>query len=423
MQPWKFRKMRRTKSMRWIKKTVIKTNDDELAAMGAARLSGDQAALGEIMREAKWAAGSIAAIQYIQSPEVIDAIAEIKDSVRRGVCGSLPIKEYKPRVREAAIRKSVNQPLLRELAIYDNRFYEAAVETLTDQELLAEVAKNAEWERAGVLAFGKLANETLRRSVCGEDAKPENRFEAAAALGDHKTMAEVFISNKGIQTKQETLHRMETVVEKLADEELLAELAKNAAWGTLGVLAFNKLTNETLRRSVCGEDSKPENRIGAAAEFGDYKALMKIFRSETNTVIRNEVLNLLVKSELPERMKWLRDIALHDTNICVRIAAYAYLPEYNKDAVGLYDDLDSSLYTERVSAAHRLMDIFEQDRFALAVLGRAALKRIEIPRESYESPYLDEVLWNGTYADEPGSHTDTGIGLKFREYENFDACD
>jgi uncharacterized DUF497 family protein len=420
MQPWKLRKMRRTKSMRWIKKTVIRTNDDELAALGAARLSGDQAALGEIMREARWAAGSIAAIQYIQSPELIDAIAEIKDSVRRGVCGSLPIKEYKPRVREAAIRKSVNQPLLRELAIYDKRLYGAAVETLTDQEFLAEVAKTAEWERAGVLAFNKLADETLRRSVCGKDAKSENRFQAAAELGDYETLVEVFKNTPEIQTRQETLNRLEKAVETLANEALLVEIAKNAEWEKAGVLAFNKLTDETLRRSVCGEDAKPENRLGAAAELGDYKALMEVFKTNTDTTIRKEALSRLVKSEFPDLMEWLRNTALHDIDICVRIAAYAYLPEYSKDAVRLYNDLDSSLYTDRVSAAHQLMDIFEQDRFALTVLGRAALKRIEMPRESSESPYLDEVMWNGTYADEPGFHTDTGIGLKFREYEGFD---
>ena len=572
MEPWKFRKMRRTKNIRWIKKTVIKTDDHELAAMGLERLRGDQEALFEIVCEADWSPTQCAAVALISDPEVIDNIAS---------------GPYIAKTRQAAIRKSANQPLLCRLAVNDKDLYTDAVETMTDEALLAEVAKTAKWERAGVLAFNKLTDETLRRSVCGKDAEPKNRLGAAAELGDYKTLMEVFKSNADTMIGAEALKRLEEVVETLADETLLAEVAKNAEWKKAGVLAFNKLTDETLRRSVCGEDAKSENRLGAAAELGDYKTLMEAFKSNTDTMIRKEALQRLVKvvetltdeaqlaevaktsewaeagalafrkltdevlrrsvcgedaeqrnrlraaieledqsiiarfvmtpkdtnwfiavenctdkvlletqlqdekltlyqkeylyrrlgrneeaahimlrcgdimydkmkwlnqitnpdllmdlvkntsdwflrpeatkklvkTVFPNKMEWMRDAAIHDCSIQVRIAAYESLPECNNEAVRLHGELSDLSYEIREDAARALMDIFEQDKLALTVLGRDAIRLIEQPHQSYDTPSLDEIAWNGTYADEPSYHTDTGIGLQFRKYEGFNACD
>ena len=325
MEPWKFRKMRRTKNLKWVMKQVIKTDDEALAKMGAARLSGDQAALTKILREAKWAAGTVAAIHYITDPDLIDEIAA--DTRRISL------------ERDAAARKSVNQPLLRKLAIYDKSIYKVAVKVLTDEALLAEVAKTAKWEKAGVLAF-------------------------------------------------------------------------------------NKLPNDALRRSVCGEDMKAENRIGAADELGDDKTLMEIFKNSTETQTRKKVLQLLVKSEFPDWTGWLRDTALHDIDIDVRIAAYKHFPEYNKRAVSEFERLSCEDYDRRVAAAEALMDIFEKDAPALRVLGVAAASLIGYPHQSYATDSVDEeIFWNGTYVDVPGIHYDTGIGLEFREYEGFNACD
>lgn len=402
MEPWKFRKMRRTKNIRWIKKTVIKTDDHELVAMGLERLRGDQEALFEIVCEADWSPTQCAAVALISDPEVIDSIAS---------------GPYIAKTRQAAIRKSANQPLLCRLAVKEKDLYAALVETMTDEALLAEVAKTAEWEKAGVLAFHKLTDEVLRRSVCGEDAEQRNRLRAAIELEDQSIIARFVMTPKDTNWFIAVENCTDKVLlETQLQDEKLTLYQKEYLYRRLG---RNEEAAHIMLR--CGDIMY--DKMKWLNQITNPDLLMDLVKNTSDWFLRPEATKKLVKTVFPNKMEWMRDAAIHDCSIQVRIAAYESLPECNNEAVRLHGELSDLSYEIREDAARALMDIFEQDKLALTVLGRDAIRLIEQPHQSYDTPSLDEIAWNGTYADEPSYHTDTGIGLQFRKYEGFNACD
>jgi hypothetical protein len=150
---------------------------------------------------------------------------------------------------------------------------------------------------------------------------------------------------------------------------------------------------------------------------------MDLVKNTTDWYLRPEAVKKLVKSVFPNKMEWMRDAAMHDCSIGVRIATYDGLPECNREAVRLHGELSDADYDVREKAALALMDLFEHDKLALTVLGRDASRLIEERHITYNTLAIDEYKWTGGHIDEPASHWDTGIGLKFREYEGFNPCD
>ena len=404
MEPWKFRKMRRSRSRRWILKTATKTHENELAAMGIERLKGDQQALFEIACKASSPSTQCAAIELISDAEFIDSIAG---------------GPYTAKTREAAIRKSVNQPLLRKLAIYEMDLYAAAVETLTDETLLAEVAKHAEWEKAGVLAFRKLTDEALRQSVCGEDVPSPRRLQAAIEMDDQSRIARYVMNPHAHATDWYIAVKHCTdlaLLETQAQDERLTFPQKEFLYKRLG--RNEEAVHARLRHEhIIYDLDKLLNQIT------NPDLLMDLVKNTSDWFLRPRATKLLAKSDFPNKMEWFRDGAMHDGSIEVRIAAYEGLPECNSEAVRLYGELSDADYGVRERAAQALMDLFEHDKLALTVLGRDASRLIEEPHNSYDTLALDECSWNGGHIDEPASHYDTGIGLKFRKYEGYNECD
>lgn len=405
MESWKFRKMRRTKSRRWILKTATKTHENELAAMGIERLKGDQQALFEIASKASSPSTQCAAIELISDAEFIDSIAG---------------GPYTAKTREAAIRKSLNQPLLRKLAIYEMDLYAAAVETLTDETLLAEVAKHAAWEKAGVLAFRKLTDEALRQSVCGEDVPSPRRLQAAIEMGDQSRIAR-YVMNPHTTHATDWFIAVKNctdlvLLETQLQDERLTFPQKEFLYRRLG-------RNEEAVHAKLRNEHIIFDTMKLLDQITNPDLLMDLVKNTSDWYLRPEAAKKLVKSDFPNKTEWMRDAAMHDCSIGVRIAAYEGLPECNREAVRLHGELSDADYGVRERAAQALMDLFEHDKLALAVLGRDASRLIEEPHNSYDTLALDECSWNGGHIDEPASHSDTGIGLKFREYEGFNLCD
>ncbi len=404
MEPWKFRKMRRSRSRRWILKTATKTHENELAAMGIERLKGDQQALFEIACKASSPSTQCAAIELISDAEFIDSIAG---------------GPYTAKTREAAIRKSVNQPLLRKLAICEMDLYAAAVETLTDETLLAEVAKHAAWEKAGVLAFRKLTDEALRQSVCGEDVPSPRRLQAAIDMDDQSRIARYVMNPHAHATDWYIAVKHCTdlaLLETQAQDERLTFPQKEFLYKRLG--RNGEAVHARLRHEhIIYDLDKLLNQIT------NPDLLMDLVKNTSDWFLRPRAAKLLAKSDFPNKMECLRDAAMHDGSIEVRIAAYEGLPECNSEAVRLHGELSDADYGVRERAAQALMDLFEHDKLALTVLGRDASRLIKEPHNSYDTLALDECSWNGGHIDEPASHYDTGLGLKFRKYEGYNECD
>lgn len=404
MEPWKFKKMRRSRSRRWILKTATKTHKNELAAMGIERLKEDQQALFEIASKASSPSTQCAAIELISDAEFIDSIAG---------------GPYTAKTREAAIRKSVNQPLLRKLAIYEMDLYAAAVETLTDETLLAEVAKHAAWEKAGVLAFRKLTDEALRQSVCGEDVLSPRRLQAAIEMGDQSRIARNVMNPHAHATDWYIAVKHCTdlaLLETQAQDERLTFPQKEFLYKRLG--RNEEAVHARLRHEhIIYDLDKLLNQIT------NPDLLMDLVKNTSDWFLRPRATKLLANSDFPNKMEWLRDAAMHDGSIEVRIAAYEGLPECNSEAVRLHGELSDADYGVRERAAQAIMDLFEHDKLALTVLGRDASRLIVEPHYSYDTLALDECSWSGGHIDEPASHYDTGIGLKFRKYEGYNECD
>ncbi len=402
MESGKLRKMRRTKSRRWLIKTITKTHDNKLAEIGIERLKGDREALCEIACKAGWPPTQCAAVTIISDPEFIDSIAG---------------GPYIAKAREAAIRKSMNQSLLYRLAINEKDLYVAAVETLSDETLLAQVAKTAEWKKAGVLAFRRLNDEALRQSVCGEDALPSNRLHAAIELENQSIIAWY------VMNPQET--NWFTAVENCTDIALLeTQLQDERLTLSQKEYLYKRLGhNEEAVHVMLRYGKITYDRINLLNQISNPDLLMDLVKNTSDWYLRPEAAKKLVNSDFPNKTEWMRDAAIHDCSIGVRIAAYEGLPECNREAVRLHGELSDADYDIREKAAQALMDLFEHDKLALTVLGRDASRLIEERHVTFDTLAVDEYKWTGGHIDELAYHSDTGIGLKFREYEGFNPCD
>jgi hypothetical protein len=295
MEPWKLRKMRRTKNKLWIKKTLLHTDDKTLAELGAARLSEDPEALLEVVRDARWSPAQSAALAQISDPAVIDSIAE---------------GNYIAQTRQAAIKRSVNQQLLCRLAINEADIYSTAVETMTDEALLVEVAKAAEWEKAGALAFNKLTDDVLRRAVCDEGAEPENRLNAAIEMDDQQTI-ERFVKDPGddwLWYKAVTHCRDHAVLEAELQDKRLTLSQKKSLYEKLG--RYEETAYLRLRYGPVTED-----QMMLLRQINNADLLMDLIKNSSYLYIRCEAAKRLVKTDFPNKMEWMRDAAVHDSSI------------------------------------------------------------------------------------------------------------
>jgi hypothetical protein len=191
-----------------------------------------------------------------------------------------------------------DQKLLAEIAFSDEypRVRESAVKKLIDQKLIAEIAKTAQDRDMRETAVGKLTDQKLLADIAGNDVDP-GVCEAAVRnrnFTNQKLLAGI------IKTNQHSSVR-EAAVANITDKDLLAEVALN--------------------------DNFPRVREAAVRNpsFTDQNLLADILRTDKRPGVRRCVIMNpnFISQEL------LAEFAHNDPDSSVRIAAATKITDYN----------------------------------------------------------------------------------------------
>ena len=143
--------------------------------------------------------------------------------------------------RLAAVRKLTDQNVLADIA--KNEKYsdvrKAAVEQLTDQIELATIAKNDIDIYIRKAAVEKLTDQNVLADVAKNDTDSTVRKAAVEKLTDQNVLADVAKNDTDSVVRKAAL-------EKLIDRDLLADVAKNGKYSDVCIAAAHRLVNHNL---------------------------------------------------------------------------------------------------------------------------------------------------------------------------------
>jgi hypothetical protein len=141
----------------------------------------------------------------------------------------------------AAVNRLTDQALLAQIArmVGPWEVRQAALYRLTDQALLTQVARTDENPRARSIAVRKLTDQALLANLAKTDKEPRVRAAAVGKLADNALLAEI------AKAEQDSSVRS-IAVAKLTDQALLADLAKTDRDSDVRSIAVRKLTDQTL---------------------------------------------------------------------------------------------------------------------------------------------------------------------------------
>ena len=183
-----------------------------------------------------------------------------------------------PDVRRAAVEK-----LKADLTEgHSLRLREAVVSRLTDQTLLALIAKKDDWS-AGMAAVEKLTDQTLLAEVAKERRAGGKEIVKAAIqkLTGEEMLAEV--AKKWAHYSEQEIAK--AAIDKLTDEKLLAEVAKSNSYVAEAVI--DKLSEQKLvAEVVIAQAQRYNDQIAEAAinKLADQKLLAEIVKTQGSKI-------------------------------------------------------------------------------------------------------------------------------------------
>ncbi|MDR2496415.1 MAG: hypothetical protein LBD21_04735 [Tannerellaceae bacterium] len=342
-------------------------SEDDWKAKEAVRKIDDQKKLARIAVEARRYDARIAAIEKLKAEDHQTLLAEIAKT------------EYGP-VRKAAIKKLIaedHQPTLAEIAKANVDYFElkAIVEKLTDQACIADVARNAKNREARIAAiekliaeefqpllaeiaktdensgFSKAAVEALTDQTCIADVacNARDRYVRKAAINkliaeDHqpllieiaKTDMDSDVCKAAFKKILPTEHQptlaeiakahvdyfeLKAIVEKLTDQACIADVARNAKNRIARIAAIEKFTDQTCLADVARNARDGDVRRAAIKKLiaEEHQTLLaEIAKTDKDCDVRQAAVHRLIAEE---HQPLLAEIAKTDKNEKVRAAA------------------------------------------------------------------------------------------------------
>jgi hypothetical protein len=184
-----------------------------------------------------------------------------------------------------------------------------AVERLTDQALLADIARtdhrDARWK-----AVERLTDQTLLADLARTGSDSSVRLEAAKKLIDETLLADLAKTGSDGDVRQEA-------VKKLTDQALLADIARTDSYVKARLWAVHTLTDDQqpILADIARMDSDSSVRWVAVRRLTDQALLAVIARKDGDSSVREMAVKSLTDQAL------LADIARTDSDGKVRVVA------------------------------------------------------------------------------------------------------
>ena len=207
------------------------------------------------------------------------------------------------RVSPNVVEKLTNQNLLADVARNaknnDVRIY--AVEKLTNQNLLADIAKNDKNSFICLKAAEKLEDEQLAQSIFADIAKnAEDKYDCINAiqkLTEQNVLADIAINNKNPSVR-------ETAVEKLTDQVLLTDVAKTSKDSYVRLKATERLEDKHLAQDIYADVAKNDTisvstRLEATEKLENKQLVQSIYAD----IAQKDTISFSTRLETAEKLE------------------------------------------------------------------------------------------------------------------------
>jgi uncharacterized DUF497 family protein len=156
-----------------------------------------------------------------------------------------------PCVRVAAVNELADQPTIVYIANHDENSYVrvVAVRKLTEQTTIAYIAKHDLYADVRAAAVKKLTDQRLHAEIAKEDAAPCARLAAVEMLTDQQMLAEIGRTDEYWEVRWKA-------ISKLTDQSARIDLVKNDRDFFLRIRAADQIANpEVLAEVLAGKDA------------------------------------------------------------------------------------------------------------------------------------------------------------------------
>ena len=190
----------------------------------------------------------------------------------------------------------------------DREVRRSAVEKLTDQAMLENIAKNDNDFRVYEQAIQKVSNQRVLADIAISSNDSNKGYCASLAITKQELLADVVKRSKCEEALIE-------VVKKLEDKALLAETAKNSEYFRVRAEAVMKLDDQALLSYIAENDIDDYPRREAIKKVADQDVLFRIAVSNNDDSTRNAATGRLTDQNR------LAEIAKNDAYYGVRLTA------------------------------------------------------------------------------------------------------
>lgn len=193
----------------------------------------------------------------------------------------------------------------------DSNVRMAAVETLTDQVVLAEIARTDENRKVCEAAFGKLTDQSILAGIARIGWEEDYvRVAAIQKLADQALLAEI------AKTDEKWVVR-EAAVRKMTDQSILAGIARKfLEEDHVRVAAVERLTDQTLLAEIVQKESRKDVCLAAVKRLTDQALLAEIAKTNEKWDVRMAAKNKVTDQTLLAGIA--REVTINETFIRIR---------------------------------------------------------------------------------------------------------
>lgn len=187
-----------------------------------------------------------------------------------------------PPVAWDAIRRVTDEQLLISLAKDKNRDYDIrriATEKLTNQKILSDLAQNDTNSDIRAAATANLDDPKLLASIAKNDRDDNVRKNAVEKLTDQELLADIAINDK-------EEHITWSAFEKLKDQRLMADIATHAASALMREAAIEKITDQHVLAGLAQNGANAGIRLWALWGLKDAATLDAISKNDPDELVR-----------------------------------------------------------------------------------------------------------------------------------------
>jgi hypothetical protein len=154
-----------------------------------------------------------------------------------------------------------------------------AVESLTDQDVLANIAKNdVDW-RVRETAVKRLTSQTILADVAKNDDWGSVRKAAVDRVTDQAVLADIAKHDEDEDVRK-------VAVDRVTDQTMLTDIAKNASSSSVRKAAVDRVTDQSALADVAGNDKDEDVRKAAMKHVTDQAVLADVVKAGKDSPVR-----------------------------------------------------------------------------------------------------------------------------------------